>query len=141
MRAGGGGMEQERIRWVIACIEKHLTEEWSNAQLAGIAGYSEFHFLRMFRVQTGLTPADYTRKRRLSEVVRRIGSGRAMSELAFAYGFNSKENFTRAFRREHGILPTEFRARIARCGCMNPSLLHRTSRVRRFPWRICSLLR
>lgn len=103
-------MERECIRQVIAHIEEHLTQELSNAQLAEVAGYSEFHFLRLFRAQTGLTPADYIRKRRLSEVVKRIGSGHAMSELAFAYGFNSKENFTRAFRREHGILPTEFRA-------------------------------
>lgn len=29
--------------------------------------------------------------------------------IAFEYGFNSKENFTRAFKTEHGILPTEFR--------------------------------
>lgn len=110
MVRGGDGMEQERIRQVIACIEEQLTQEMSNAQLAEIAGYSEYHFLRLFRAQTGLTPADYIRKRRLSEIVKRIGDSRAMSELAFAYGFNSRENFTRAFRREHGILPSEFRA-------------------------------
>ena len=35
---------------------------------------------------------------------------RPISEIAFEYGFNSKENFTRAFKMEHHILPTGFRA-------------------------------
>lgn len=103
-------MEQERIALVIAYIEQHLTQDMNNAALSAVAGYSEYHFLRLFHRYVHLTPAAYIRKRRISEIVRRIGSGRPISEIAFAYGFNSKENFTRAFRREHGILPTEFRA-------------------------------
>lgn len=102
-------MERRQIGLVIAHIEQHLTEPLDNASLAAVAGYSEYHFLRLFRHLTGLTPADYLRKRRLTEIVRRIGGSRTLAELAFAFGFNSKENFTRAFRREHGILPTEFR--------------------------------
>lgn len=102
-------MEQERIALVIAYMEAHLTEALTNAELAAVAGYSEFHFLRLFRRFVRLTPADYIRKRRISEIVRHIGGRKPISDLAFAYGFNSKKNFTRAFRREHGILPTAFR--------------------------------
>lgn len=102
-------MERERIGLVIAHIEEHLTEPVNNAAMAAVAGYSEYHFLRIFRRLTGLTPADYLRKRRLTEIVRRIGGSRTMAEVAFAFGFNSKENFTRAFVREHGILPSQFR--------------------------------
>lgn len=104
-------MEKERIELVIGCIEEHLAEEWSNARLAEIAGYSEFHFLRAFRRHVGLTPAAYIRKRRISEIVRRIGQeDRPMADIAFDMGFNSKENFTRAFLREHRILPSAFRS-------------------------------
>ncbi len=101
-------MDRRQIGLVIAHIEQHLAEPLDNAALAAVAGYSEYHFLRGFRRLTGLTPADYLRKRRLSEIVRRIGGRRSMAELAFHYGFNSRENFTRAFRREHGILPSQF---------------------------------
>lgn len=104
-------MEWTALRAVLACIEEHLREELDNSFLAEAAGYSEYHFLRAFRAAVGLTPADYIRKRRISEIVRRIGlDERPMSEIAFEFGFNSKENFTRAFKREHGILPTQFRA-------------------------------
>lgn len=107
-------MHKLQIRKVIEYIETHLKEDLSgvldNSTLARVAGYSEFHFLRIFRNVVGLTPADYIRKRRISEIVRRIGNcDRPMSDIAFEYGFNSKENFTRAFKKEHHILPTEFR--------------------------------
>ena len=103
-------MEQPHIKRDIDYIESHLKDELDNALLADIAGYSEFHFLRLFREVVHLTPADYIRKRRISEIVRRIGmEERHISDIAFEYGFNSKENFTRAFKREHKILPTEFK--------------------------------
>lgn len=103
-------MELTHIQHVIDYIEAHLKEELDNKLLAEIAGYSEFHFLRLFRETVRLTPADYIRKRRISEIVRHIGNEkRPMSDIAFEYGFNSKENFTRAFKKEHKILPTEFK--------------------------------
>ena len=67
-------MEQTHIKRVIDYIEAHLKDELDNAMLASIAGYSEFHFLRLFREAVRLTPADYIRKRRISEIVRRIGT-------------------------------------------------------------------
>ena len=83
-------MERERIEWVVGYIEAHLCEELDVKTLARLSGYSEFHFIRMFRRHVGLTPADYVRQRRLSEVVRRAGArGHPLSDAAFAFGFNS----------------------------------------------------
>lgn len=103
-------MERSHIQRVIDYIETHLKDDLDNTLLAEIAGYSEYHFLRMFYKNVRLTPADYIRKRRISEIVKRIGnSDRKMSDIAFEYGFNSKENFTRAFKKEHKILPMKFK--------------------------------
>ncbi len=105
----------EHIGAALDYIEDNLCGELTLARIACAAGYSEYHFLRIFREATGLTPADYIRKRRLSEIVRRMQRLRMMnedrpaSEIAFEFGFNSKENFLRAFKAEHHILPTEFR--------------------------------
>lgn len=102
---------QEHIARVIAYIESNLTAELPLAELARVAGYSEYHFLRVFKETCHLTPADYIRKRRLSEIAREAAeSDRPMSDIAFAYGFNSKENFTRAFKAEHCVLPTDYRS-------------------------------
>lgn len=103
-------MEQTQMQQVLDYIEENLKNELDNATLAKVAGYSEYHFLRLFRQMVNLTPADYIRKRRISEIVRRIGDERRpISDIAFEYGFNSKENFTRAFKNEHKILPSEFK--------------------------------
>jgi len=101
----------EHIGHAIEYIETNLKSEFNLADLAKAAGYSEYHFLRVFKQVTRVTPADYIRKRRLSEVAREMDeSNRSISDIAFEYGFNSKENFTRAFKAEHNCLPTEYKS-------------------------------
>ena len=101
----------EHIQKALDYIEEHLKSDIDNKKLAQIAGYSQYHFLRVFHNAVHLTPADYIRKRRISEIVRHMETGkRPIPDIAFEYGFNSKENFVRAFKMEHHILPTEFKA-------------------------------
>lgn len=101
---------REHIERVIEYIEENLQGEISLEQCARVSGYSSYHFLRVFKDTVGLTPADYIRKRRISEISREIMQGnRHISDIAFRYGFNSKENFIRAFKAEHHILPTEYK--------------------------------
>ena len=100
----------EQIQKAVSYIEENLKQEISLATLAKVSGYSQYHFLRVFKYVTGLTPADYIRKRRLSEIAKEMVKGDGfISELAFQYSFNSKENFIRAFKSEHHILPTEYK--------------------------------
>ena len=101
---------KESMRRVIDFIEENLCDVLTVEKLAAVAGYSKYHFVRIFVEETGLTPADYIRKRRLSEIAGKLdGHTGSIAELAFAYGFNSKENFVRAFKAEHRVLPTEYR--------------------------------
>jgi len=102
---------KEHISRVLAYIEANLPADLRLTDLAREAGYSEYYFVRVFKEVTGLTPADYIRKRRLTEIVRDMErSDRPVSDIAFAWGFNSKENFTRAFQSEHRIAPSEYKA-------------------------------
>jgi len=101
---------KQHIEDVINYIENNLKNEITVEELACTAGYSKYHFLRVFNEVVKLTPADYIRKRRLSEIANEImTTARPISEIAFGYGFNSKENFTRAFKAEHNVLPTEYK--------------------------------
>ncbi len=103
---------REQISKAIDYIEGNLcSEELNIASIADVTGYSKYHFLRIFREVCGMTPHDYIRKRRISEIVKRMrNESGSISEIAFEFGFNSKENFSRAFKCEHGILPTQFKA-------------------------------
>ena len=101
---------KEHIIKAVEYIEENLKYEIDLSACAKACGYSQYHFLRVFKAVSGLTPADYIRKRRLSEIAKHMcGNEEYISEIAFAYGFNSKENFIRAFKAEHHILPSEYR--------------------------------
>jgi AraC family transcriptional regulator len=102
---------KEHIAKAITYIEENLKNDIDLYDCAKECGYSEYHFLRVFKEVAGMTPSDYIRKRRLSEIAKRISNlDEHISEIAFLYGFNSKENFTRAFKSEFHILPTEYKS-------------------------------
>lgn len=101
---------RQDLQRVLDYIEQNLCGEIDVETLAQVAGYSKYHFNRIFRYTLGVTPADYIRKRRLSEIADQLDHHEGnIADLAFRYGFNSKENFIRAFKSEHQILPTEYR--------------------------------
>ena len=63
---------KEHIARAVEYIEQNLTNEIDLAACAKACGYSKYYFLRVFKEVTGMTPADYIRKRRLSEIAKRI---------------------------------------------------------------------
>ncbi|MBQ7300389.1 MAG: AraC family transcriptional regulator [Clostridia bacterium] len=98
------------IQAVIDLIEEQLYEEIDTERFAAYAGYSYYHFQRIFTEVVGMSPACYIRRRRLTEIVRRMYyDDRPIYEIAFACGFNSREHFCRAFLREHHIHPQDYR--------------------------------
>lgn len=98
------------IQKAIDFIEENLKYDINLSDCAKAAGYSLYHFLRIFKEVTKLTPADYIRKRRLTEIIKNMTGSKYLSDIAFEYGFNSRENFIRAFKAEHHVLPNEYKS-------------------------------
>ena len=73
------------------------------------------HFARVFRTETGLTPAAYVETVRI-EAVRRLLETRdiALKQVAGACGFRDADTLRRAFTRRVGTSPAEYRRRHAR---------------------------
>lgn len=53
------------IQHILEYIDRHIDEPLSIALLAQQAGYSPYHFCRLFRVHCGTSPMEYLRRRRL----------------------------------------------------------------------------
>lgn len=88
----------------------HIAEEITLAELARAASFSPWYAHRLFKELTGVSPADYIRKLRLTEAAKRLKSEKCrITELAMEFGFESVDGFTRAFVREFGVTPSEYR--------------------------------
>ncbi|MBI2510808.1 MAG: helix-turn-helix domain-containing protein [Opitutae bacterium] len=93
-------------------IERHLREPISLDAIARRAGFSLWHFHRIFAEMTGDSLGSYIRKRRLTAAAEELkNSRRPILDLALDYQFESHEAFTRAFRAAFGVTPSEFRRR------------------------------
>src|SRR5258707_11831769 len=95
---------------VLAYIEAHRDEPMTVAELAAVAGFSPYHFSRLFTARFGISAMEYVRTCRLQAAALRLtgDSPPPLTELAFDAGFESQEAFTRAFRRRYGTPPGQF---------------------------------
>lgn len=99
-------MQTQDLQKLLEHIEAHLEQSLSVGELADQAGYSRWHFQRVFVAVTGLSPAGYIRARRLSEAARYLRETHCeILPLALRYGFESQAAFTRAFRQHFGLTP------------------------------------
>jgi AraC family transcriptional regulator len=101
----------DRMNAAIDYIEDNLAGEIDFTKAADKACCSLFHFQRMFFAIIGVTPVEYTRRRRLTLAAREFTLGNSkVIDLAIKYGYDSPVSFARAFRNVHGIAPRAARA-------------------------------
>jgi AraC family transcriptional regulator len=101
---------EESVLPVLIHCEDHLEDPLQLDDLAAMAGFSPHHFHRIFQHVTGEAPKEYLRRLRLERAVHRLKvSPDNVLEIALQAGFKSNETFSRAFTREFGIHPSEFR--------------------------------
>ena len=98
------------IRGAEAYMEEHLTEDISLDDVARAVHLSPFFLQRGFSLMTGFGVGEYLRNRRLYEAALDLqGTGEKVIDIAFRYGYETPESFTKAFARFHGATPTQVR--------------------------------
>lgn len=100
----------ESLQIAINYMEDHLLENITIEQIAAQAKVSPFYFQRNFSLLTDTTIAEYLRRRRLTLAAHELlHSEHKIIDLAYKYGYDTPESFSKAFRRQHGIAPSEAR--------------------------------
>jgi len=90
-------------------IEENLQNPITLKELADFAGYSPRRVGRIFRANTGKSPFEYIRLRRLSKAAMVLrDENKKVIDVALDFVFDSQEGFTRAFTREFGISPYKY---------------------------------
>jgi AraC family transcriptional regulator len=104
-----------RINRVIDHIDAHLSEEMSLDELAGVAGFSRFHFHRLFRAMVGETLGRYVARLRVERAASVLTANptASITEVALDCAFGSSAAFARAFKARFGVSASEWRATAA----------------------------
>ena len=89
-------------------IEENLQTEITAAERAEMAGFSLFHYYRLFQQATGLPVMQYILRRRLLHGIYAMKEGSTKVDAALLYGFDTYAGFYKAFCREFGSTPSEF---------------------------------
>jgi len=111
----------EGINQVLAYIEEHLLEDITPEELSKVMYSSKYHFFRQFHIITGISVKDYIRQRRLSLAGKDVVSGKEkIIDIAYKYGYETPEAFSKAFKKLHGLSPTAARKQGAQLKAIPP---------------------
>lgn len=103
-------LQAYKLRKVTDAMAAHLGAEFSLAKLARLAELSEYHFSRMFKRATGLSPSQYFIRLRMVRARHLLlETRRSVIDVGLEVGYSSPSHFSQVFRREVGVTPSEFR--------------------------------
>lgn len=100
----------ERVQGVERYIRDHIDEVLTREVLANVAGFSVPHFHRIFTAQRGENIASYVRRVRLERAARKLRMGAVdITQVALAAGYDTHTAFSRAFKQQFGLSPSQYR--------------------------------
>lgn len=99
-----------KLRRAIAHLDEHLAEPFDLNGLAQDVGMSAFHFSRLFKKATGVSPSRYFIRQRMVRAQQLLQeTDLSIIRVGIAVGYSSPSHFSQVFRRETGLLPSHYR--------------------------------
>ena len=95
---------QDSLDYIEANLKTHISAQ----ELAGRAGFSLYHYNRLFQSIVGMSLMRYTLRRRLLHGIYEMARGRTRIDTVLSYGFDTYAGFYRAFLREFGCTPSQY---------------------------------
>ena len=124
----------QRINKVVAYINNHLDETLDLKKLANEVALSDFHFHRIFKALKGEAIGAYITRLRLEATARLLRyTALTIEEIAFNIGYETPASLSKAFKKQYGISPTEYRTNkdtyIMKKEIINPDLALKTPKI------------
>jgi AraC family transcriptional regulator len=100
----------ERVNRAIDHIVRNLAAPLRLEEVSAAAGFSPFHFHRVFRTLLGETLNQFVKRVRLERALYLMSHApnRSLTEVALDCGFSSSSVFSRSFKQRNGVAPSEF---------------------------------
>lgn len=103
-------LQAYKLRRVIDFMNQHLGEVFSLAELADAAQLSEYHFSRLFKQATGLSPSQYFISLRMGRARQLLlHTDRSIIDIGMEVGYSSPSHFSQVFRQKVGLTPSAYR--------------------------------
>ena len=100
-----------RFNTVFNYLDEHFTESLTLEQVADVAGFSKFHFSRLFKQCSGYNFYDFLCYKRIQSAEMLLSkTGTSITEVALRSGFSSLSTFNRTYKRVKGCTPSEYRS-------------------------------
>jgi len=107
---GANALQTYKLRRVIEAMKARLAEAFCLPYLAQIAGLSDYHFSRLFKRATGLSPSQYFIRLRMARARQLLlETDLSVIEIGMEVGYSSPGHFSQVFRREVGVTPRAYR--------------------------------
>lgn len=98
------------IRSAADIIHGECEKQWTLETMARLSGYSNYHYLRLFRVVMGKTPNRYLTECRLARAkLLLVSSEQSVAQIALMAGFNQSSYFIKVFKEVEGMPPNQYR--------------------------------
>lgn len=103
-------LTHQQMRRVMDFVQAHLDQNISLEVLAQQAGFSSYHFARLFRQTTGESPHQFVLRQRIERAQRLLKERDIpLARVAIESGFANQSHFTQAFKRHLGLTPRAYR--------------------------------
>jgi len=104
------GLKDPYVGRALALIHHKLAEAWSAESLATEVALSRSAFVERFTSLVGMPPIRYLTVMRLQTAKMNLReTSKSIAQLAYSVGYESAEAFSRAFKREYGVSPAQWR--------------------------------
>ena len=105
--------EADKYARIAAYVDRHLGDELTLDTIAGQFYLSKSYVSHLFKESTGMSICQYLTQKRLSAICAAMKSGTPITEACLQYGFRDYSAFYRAFRKQYGVSPREYRGEYA----------------------------
>jgi len=98
----------ESLYRVTHYIEQHYSEELTLESLAKVAGFSKYHFHRIFKTIVGESLGSHIRRVRLARSTSKFMMKQKITDIALESGYETNASFSKAFKKQFSMSPKAF---------------------------------
>ena len=108
---------EEAVRRVVEAMHDNLGDPFTADDMARTAVFSKYHFIRLFRRTTGVTPGRFLAQLRIQEAKRLlVVTDLSVADISQRVGYTSVGTFSSRFKASVGVSPSTYRERACSAG-------------------------